>query len=99
MRRIPLRLAIALLTFTAGVTVAALWLPIRTCHPQLVIQNVQAPPVTREPAEAFTRVGHMSAMTRDHGCINSETYAAADGSYISFSQEDYGSPTHAAREL
>ena len=93
------KLAIALLTFAVGVIAAALWLSIHTRHPQPEIHSVQFPQATLEPAEPFTLVGGISAMTLDHGCVNSDTYRAADGSHLSFSQENYRSPAQATREL
>ena len=99
MRRISLRLAVALLTFTAGVVAVALWFSIQTHRPQSETQGIHTPQAALEPTEPFTRVGHMSAMTLDHGCVNSETYTAADGTLLSFSREDYGSLARAAKEL
>ena len=99
MKRNLLRLAVALLTFAVGVTAAALWLPRYIRHPQPASHVVIPPQAPLEPTEPFTRVGHLSAMTLDHGCVNSETYQAADGSYLSFSQESFSSPAQAAKEL
>jgi hypothetical protein len=99
MRRISLRLAVALLAFAVGVASAALWLPTQLRQARQETHTVQAPQATLESAEPFTRVGQMNAMTLDHGCITSETYRAADGSFLSFSHEDYGSPARAAGDL
>ena len=99
MKRILFRLAIALLTFTIGVVAAALWLSINIRQPRSVTYVVQVPQTPPGPAEPFTLVGGMSAMTLDHGCINSEIYEAVDGSRLSYSRENYRSPAQAVREL
>jgi hypothetical protein len=99
MKRIAFRLAIALLTFTVGVATAALWLSINAGWPYAETHIVVAPPTPSEPAEPFTFVGGTSALTLDHGDINSELYKAADGSQVSYSRESYRSPARAVREL
>jgi len=98
MKRIVFRLAIALLTFTVGVA-AALWLSMNTGRPSIETNVTQLPQVPPETAEPFTLVGGMSALTLDHGCINSEIYRAADGSQLSYSRENYRGPAQASREL
>ncbi len=96
MRRVTLRLVIALLTFAVGVVAAALWLSLR--YPQVAKPDVQIHLVEVAPAPAFVQVGGMSVLT-DKGCINSETYRAADGSQVSFSLWSHRSPAQATREL
>jgi hypothetical protein len=99
MKRIAFRLAVALPAFTVGVATAALWLSINAGRPYVGAHVVTAPPTPSEPAEPFTFVGGMSALTLDHGDVNSELYKAADGSQVSYSRESYRSPAQAVREL
>ena len=83
MKRIILRVAVALLTFIVGVVSAALWLTSNNRQPQSKVHDVQVHQALLEPAEQFTPIGGFDGRTLGGG-INCEIYRAADGSRLPY---------------
>lgn len=100
MQRFSYRLFVALLTFAIGVIAATVELKTPRGNQRGVsaMKDLQIDKTESVKTEKFSLVGGMSVMT-DRGCINSESYRAADGSQVTISQQGHSSSAHAVKEM
>jgi len=96
MQRLMINLLVTLTTLGFGI-VAASFLAISN-QPEIKMPDLQKPEAQAMTTEAFTSTSGMSVKT-DRGCINSNTYRAADGTQVSTSHEIFGSPSKAVKEM
>lgn len=98
MRRLTLRLLVALFTFTVGVVTASLWLLPRGSHPK--VSPVESYPVAA-PAEkkrTYESGSHASGIADGYSACWSN-FSSSDGKTFFRTSIYYQSPTRAHREL
>ena len=103
MKRIFLRLTLALLTFTIGVTSAFLWPSYRRTAPPIIkiegstpAEDTLASRVTKfEPKGSACGYVYV----RGGGRFSSQMYESSDGVGVGYSAGDYGSPSRAKKYL
>src|SRR5687767_14338447 len=101
MRRLSLRLVVALFAFCIGVTAASLWLIFCRPAPAGVKVEVTAPSQTSAKQERTYGPGGMagSCITKDGFRCSFTSFESSDGMSFSQMSEFYNSPKRANREL
>jgi len=99
MRRLTLRLAVALLTFTIGMTAASLWIVSRRPNPK-IISVVESQPIPSADEKKRTYEYEMQASGysgSNRACFGA--FSSSDGMKFSSTNIYFSSPKRANREL